>query len=877
MGSETPSEIDNTTPATTKTQSTPTTTANFPINDNNNNDHHQSQSHSATSQSTPNNTTSSSNDQSMQRRSQFMIPNDILKNLTPIKSKPSSYRYNDHLHPIKKKQDHLKSIQFKLRIRSQMIQNQIMKHKQQQQSYRDMKVKRLSQRHLETRRRRLEYLKMIRERARRVVFVKMNGDGMDGRGRSSGRYERVVWKNGGKKRVEGGREREGGLGMEEEVFGGRGSSSREIVKFQRICRRYLFNKYLKILIKSQFLNEFEGYSFNQIINILNNNHHEITKSIYFILNYLNVSKLRDYEYKSFMYCFIMINDFNDCMKGNSQYHHPASNANVNDYDERSMFFNNSIWVIVYKYTILLLEEFKVVVAQGKKTKKFDIYWRQYSFYFKVFKWNHYLNIKEILISSIEGLNNQFQMIEDLVDPIREQLTIQQMKLSNELTLLNSYSVHGLKRFISTNEVNQFMNNLNCKIYDNHNNCDYFIINNSRFIKFNSLRFYIPYVPIFDWRKYWFDLYLKIHSNKNEIPNRIKSGYVESFDIREYIDVNEVTKHISTSLQDVYQQFYQYYTEFIQDTTLKRKLIEQAPPEGKSWNSLEELIRFCEPGNMVLIDLIKNYQQDEAGTIKQLSIVINNYWINKTKFKDFNQYQQFDNIYLLINCNNFPNLNFNWYTFNPQLLFPKFYKSIIELTKEDDDDDYFIINEDVVNCSFKNSLLRIIINNPITNINGKFFMNIFNKMILRGNIEINELNVVFYDKFISLHYKLTKLIELNTFILMYLNYYHNHHTETVSQGHISQIITNESFNLNEYDSKFVEYYQQFKSSIIKILQEKLLIALNDPLLSYDIILKNFKYSCCIDKVIKLIDDVNNLNSFIYKLYNPILNWIYFDLK
>lgn len=863
-----PSEMDN--PTSTSSTSTKSGASSFPGGD-----HHspETQSCSTTTSSkegvgddkTQNFRQHTRTQSPQPRLQQFFIPNEILRNLTPIKSRDSSSASSSTLtssssssasspiDPIKRKQDHLKSIQIRLKIRSSMISNRIEDVKQQRQRSSSIRSQKLVQRHLESRRRRMEYLNMVRERARRVVMARMReGTSVDINNNDDEEKTR-------KRRAIGGVRTE----FEDRPIGcNKFYECEEMVEFQRICRKYLLMKYLDVLRESQFLNHFEGYSFNRVISIVNDSNHEIPKSIYFILKHLGVPNLVDCEYRSFMYCFIMINDFNDCMKGANQYNHPASNSNVNGHDERSIFFNNCIWLVVYKYTILLIEEFKFVVNAGRLTTKFNRYWEQYRFYFKIFKWNHYLNIKEILRNSIDGLTSQLQfLLEDNL--ISDQLAMQRLKLSNELSLLNSYSVFGLRQFISTDRVTQFMSNLNQLIFDDKNVIEYNIVNSFRFIKFNSIRFCLPYVPIDDWRKYWFNRYFEEHVSNKKVPHIIKAGYIESTNRKRYIDVNEVSDHVESSIQNLYDQFYQYYCEFGNRRGVTKDSIAN---DEDIWKSLENLINYFEPYNRALLDLVKNHGDDNRDTLAQLSIIVNNYWINKTKYENFRHYQQFENVYVLINTEHFPKLNFNWYTFNPQLLFPKLYKMIIDITREDT----YLVNENVVNTSFKNSLLRVLIDCPDCENNGKFFINLFSKMIIQGKVEVNELNIIYQSRLRQLHEDLSSLIKVNAFVLMYLNYYQGE-----VKNNINDVISTGRIHLNDYDAQFVLYYKNSHDRIISILQEKLVTAISVDGIDYEVVLRNFRY--CSDQLINVITDMVSFNKFIYKLYNPILNWIYMDIK
>ena len=77
------------------------------------------------------------------------------------------------------------------------------------------------------------------------------------------------------------------------------------VPLQKLVQRFLFHKYVKLIANSQFLDNFQTYSFNRVLKFSNSDN-DLKSGIHFILKYLRVPHLLGSEYKSFLLFY------NDC-------------------------------------------------------------------------------------------------------------------------------------------------------------------------------------------------------------------------------------------------------------------------------------------------------------------------------------------------------------------------------------------------------------------------------------------------------------------------------------------------------------------------------------------------------------------------------------
>lgn len=96
----------------------------------------------------------------------FQLPNDILKNLTPIIKSPPKDKTKQHI----RKQAYMRNAQLKISARNNRVEKQVRNWKRQQHEFIQYQSARLTELLQQAKIRREEYLKMVREKA--VRFVK---------------------------------------------------------------------------------------------------------------------------------------------------------------------------------------------------------------------------------------------------------------------------------------------------------------------------------------------------------------------------------------------------------------------------------------------------------------------------------------------------------------------------------------------------------------------------------------------------------------------------------------------------------------------------------------------------------------------------------
>ncbi|EGW30956.1 uncharacterized protein SPAPADRAFT_68179 [Spathaspora passalidarum NRRL Y-27907] len=797
----------------------------------------------------------------------FQVPGDVLKNLTPSRSMKSPEKQQQ---AIKKRQAHLDSIRHRLKRKSLELSNrlQILQFKRQEETRR--RINRINKDLHEKKQRRSKYLDLIRERAGKFylrnvsILFKPTITPIK-------KYKQDV--------------------VEAPILVDTGF----ITDIQRKCRLILFRKYIATLEESKFLDEFESYSFNKIVEILNTNS-TIKTSMNFILKYLNVPRLFGAQYKSFFYCFILVGDFNDCMEFEK---HPGFNANNSLY-ESELYFYNSIWLLVYKFTKLLINEFKLVVRNRKLHDNFISLWYDYNFIFKIFKWNHYRNICDILSDSLAIVDQQITVSESNEGKL--QLMQQKSKLAQELSLLNSYNIEELAKFNETVEVVQFKKSFSNIVAEFYAKPTHHVLiqNKTRVIQFSTFKFYVPTCEILktsEWRKFWFDKFRRQEDNR-EFPETIRSGYIKNLierNVDEFIHVDDivsrkVTDDVEFRLPQIYNDLREYYIEFMKaKNDIDLDYIDLDTNDNYYLKLMEELIRHYDYDNSILLDLTAKIYQNgiiSKRVIQELETYVCNLWINKSKFTEFAKVQQFENIYTLINTVNFSKLRFNIFTSSPNLLFQNFYQMILKYNQPMLD-----LSEDtqrrILHSAFKNSVSRVLISADKEN-SRQFFTRLFYKIIVyEDNLQPDELNGLFCENFTKFHTRILQLIDATVFRILYSNYIYpsDRSRARLTKVEVQTLVTRlqntkdvasvlQAANIADFG--FFKYYTKSHETFKTLLQGKVFNMLQSGKSKEAYIIIEGNFPDFNGEVLELANDVWKMTFFVYKLYNPILNWIYIDL-
>ncbi|KAI3406806.2 hypothetical protein KGF56_000411 [Candida oxycetoniae] len=806
--------------------------------------------------------------------SNFQIPSDILKNLTPIIKSPPR---DKTIHNTRRK-TFVRNVQLRLNAQNNKVDKQIRRVKQEQMKLIQLQSEKLNNQLENARYRRREYLDSIREKAVKCI---------------SNRCQGSIKK-----------EAENLLIFHLENSAGHHSDWKRV---KRICqimpcivpfirslqnraKEYIFIKHTKFIKQALFLTKFEEMSFGQVLTSLNSES-SIKISLCYILQYLRITR-NPYETRSFLYCFIMISDFKDCMENGPN--HPGFNCNYSTFKSQNgnggggggsdgdkiSFFNNCVWVMLYKICNCMIEEFKVVVDLKCVTSKFNDFWKDFKFIFRIFKWNHLKGVKSLLYESISIADEQLSILQNNEeDDDQESLAFinqQRAKLNLELSLLNRYNVQNLKQFNELDKVVEFTNSMSRYIDDLYlqlpeSTVPSFIQNKPNFICFDTRKFYIPEMfPVDKWRSYWITLYFHEYQNKRTFPKKLKSGYlgeVEPSTKRnlDYIALVDSILDIDTlDLSKVFEYLYDFYLEFSNS-------IHSLPHISNSIKDIykiEKLISHYSDTNIGKLFQFDGKMDAQDPTHIKYHVITQ--WVKKCQFDKLDDFTIFENLYLVVSSDNFKNLRYSIFTQNPNLLFPNFYKVLMQmgLYNVSFDDEQQVKN--IINASIKTRIKQLFTKKSYHIARAaNFFNHVFNYMIIYQTTQPNELNSNFKLQFDTFSQRLNKLIDLNCLAVMYRAFTGVEMSRPTLQAAYASLD-------NLSDKHFIAYFKTHSSSIRSLLCKKWLDAMGkeDGISEVLDIFKHCFYY--LQEAEMLSREISQFNSFLYLLYRPILNWIYEDI-
>ncbi|KAI5950432.1 hypothetical protein CANMA_005361 [Candida margitis] len=776
----------------------------------------------------------------------FQLPNDILKNLTPIIKSPPK----DKSKQLTRRKAYIRNVQLKVNTKNNRVRKQLKDWKRQQSEYTQYQSAKLTESLQRAKLRRDEYLRMVKEKA--VRFVKVEEDGVPQPGTEKSLLPPFLQTS----------------SLQSQFWPLRqdAAARQSLVCFQKLCKEFVYKRHVAFLQNSGFLSKFKSMPFNQIL-ICFNTESSIKMSISFILKHLGIVKSQ-FELKMFHYSFIMIADFNDCMLNGP---HPGFNYNSEmktKSQEKTATAKNCIWVLLYKLTSCLLQEFEHIIdISPRVSQKLWKYWNDYKFIFKIFKWNHFVGIKHLLCSSISIVEEQISRISD-----DEDLHNQRNKLNLELSLLNKYDLETLKEFNESLQATQFTSSIYNTVDELYTNfgtkSPSFIQNQSNVICFDLLKFYLPdFIGIDKWRRHWLNVYLNEFESNRSHPSELKTGYLGEVGSKprnvDYINLVDSLMDLEQfSLTQTYEILYDYYLEFSGVYSLPGVV------DGfDGLKKVQNLINHYDKQNKLAQFKHSNMDDDEILQLKYTVIIM---WLQKCQFNKFDDFANFENLYTIINLKNFKNLRFSIYTQNPNLLFPEFYKLIMKFSSLDVETQL----RNIVYASFKNNLNKLFRSRPNFNQEAfNLFTRIFNHMIVDKEFD-NELSATFRDNFSHYHTRLTKLVEMNSLSIMFHSYTGGQLSAT---GLESVVIDLDSLS----NKSFVTYYKNHGKKIRILLLDKWQDIMNG-MADGRIALTNLGnhlqpiFAECTQDMVLVSLEIYKFNQFLYKTYNPILNWIYEDV-
>lgn len=662
--------------------------------------------------------------------------------------------------------------------------------------------------------------------------------------------------------------------------------------------RNMFNFSIEILEKSNFFVDWKKYSLLKL-KIKLSSRSVLVDSFKIFFQNIGLNDYDNSNYRSLLYAYIMNQEFHESVKLGI---HPGFNANYGD--KISIFFHNCIWLLLYKISNNLLDSIEDIISN--KNHSTAIYetvqscWKNYQFYFQLFKSLHYQNLKKILEQAVRVVNFQFS-----VSPCRELIGIRDRLIQTEVVLNNSNLSFEMndnyKKLIEEIKKHvEFVDKSSIYLLN------YQQIDSNIFI-YKNFEYRTPCRSIISqgqWRKYWFHHYrwdrrrtIKLRSGKmsirklrsiDEIPLTIgKIGevlQVNFFNIDENF-LSSPTKHWFEQIRFLFTDIpLKNPDDGNERAFLKHKDQLKLAKTVKSW--LRNYFEVLPPIEAIvdktaMIEILRKPKITASDRhiliqkIQEFKIHIANYWIKQCQFKDFKNYQIYENLLVLLRNEYFLRLRVEFHTKSPQLIFPKFYKMLHPFIKTSETNTMKIIT----NCLTDPKIGEGDEYQPQA---AKFFSEVYNTIIIYNNCQLyksNEIHRTFYRELYDLHCRINQVINQNVWLLLFkqycIQYLNNQSSIRISlQGQtfeefieiISEKIDKDKVN------QFTKYYTLSQYGIHSVLQSKLLLILNNQELEH--VGKTFHFFP--NKILKLIEEVHELTYYIYCVYSPIFNWIYADL-
>lgn len=452
---------------------------------------------------------------------QFELPEYILKNLTPTRRSNSK----DKNHRIRKLQI-IKSKTFKLKKRSQTINQKIRTLRLHREIISNKIAEDLSDNLQRANERRMAFLAERREKARKVQLTSLKLP--------------IVLP----------------LPLSMEIL--TPSESRQNgVEFsvENIKDVIIIQKRVKKYILLQNINQFRAFNVSTRLTrmtysealLLLNPQTEFVKTTVSILRNLNLPDiLPRQKYKSFLYSLIMIADYKD-----SLIHHTHSGFNTNISDKNINNLANSVSLLLFKLAETMIIRFvEFVHSEPKEIEnpwslpklKLCKSWKVYHFLFQIFRSLHFNNCMVIINDALEIVQKQLLVCQAIEIEMQRKKYVSNHKYLSKLSQVFNFS--GTEWAYFGEDSVGFIDNLKLRVFDKTiperpkvrasievlEALDNLVENpTNHSIVFDNLVFHIPpKIPINKWRKYCVQVYRtkkrKINQNRYGIPKQLKSGF-----------------------------------------------------------------------------------------------------------------------------------------------------------------------------------------------------------------------------------------------------------------------------------------------------------------------------------------------------------------
>lgn len=717
--------------------------------------------------------------------SNFQLPPDILRNLTPIRKKnrvrPCTTRRNAFI----------ENRRMCLEERSRIISERVRELKQRRDLFSKRLAKNLTNNLAVAKERRYKLLEAKRERARRH-FLQNESQQVASKEICSSRSVEAPNK----------------IPVSPDY------DSASLAVIRKAFKRTLLVKHSKLIKESKFFEMLPEMSYRQTLTLMKHDS-KLVMSVVSLLRLFNLPDVMPKRlYRSFLYSFIMIADY---MNSIATHNHGGFNSNGSNKKRNNL--TNSLALLSYKLALLVINDFKSLVYSSiddqlnpwcEQKLKLSKSWRYYHFFFLLYKSIHFENCISILDEALDIVENQLEILQNNDTSIlkHRDFYLSNMKLlnhiSNKVDLFKyDWDYFGLSQDYFLKEVIMILENLHrpqeilIRIDVNTLQNIHKPIKNSSYqnIKYNEYTFRIPpQISILHWRKYWVEVYkdFKKDQHQNMVPSVVKAGLIQvsnnSNDFKLDIlsisqKINEVNLHskyddlrnnmatrfifgeIITVMVDNASLYLEYVSKMeyrdidrsSHETATKwnffKKNAENLKKESanfdyKAWKSTVSLfLEMIRAGSSINESVVKNFedivrelslQRGEKNLVvsfidalEEFEVLVMNLWLQKCNIRSSENLKIFENVCQFASENKF---KIELGTNSPQLRFPRFYQFLM------DNDDKFLSHfsnyGSMINASFAHPNLH---SNEFDQKASNYFRVIYAKFVLRSPLEYSYCN------------------------------------------------------------------------------------------------------------------------------------------
>lgn len=611
----------------------------------------------------------------------------------------------------------------------------------------------------------------------------------------------------------------------------------------------------------------------------------------------------------YFYSYFLVAEFRDCMRNGLV--HPGYNANSSN-DEIANFCHNFVWLLLYKTSMVMHTRLEALVRDQDCAARdaFVCISAPFEMLFSVFKRSHHESLTVLLASAINIVTEQMRIAQG------DQVILQQCsELRQGRQGLLAAAPHDLNGDAHKWVVQLHLHVQECFLGSIPASSRHRVmVCDPQFLRYNYLFFPMPstsQIGLVQWRQYWFK---RFHDAPiRSAPPVMRTGPVGSIrrkllycNIDMVLGPNALEERyrtlythddpgiLSNMLADVFLDLVQYVRvccDAKPTENVHNALVQIQSGEGlhdalmSFFDTMRRMAKTHRVAEVAVcaLECMQNVPHTRTGPhhaflscLERLELTVQNAWLAHCAFSSIREFTTFESVYAYTGSNNFQVLRFNVHTNSPCLHFPRLYAQLAR-------------NSDVgvplladYHYTLDASYGAPDVHSTMHDMNSKaFFRRVIGKMIICGkaqDLEWNEINDLFREQMIGLNYLFAHLIAISACYSMWRVYTGESTTPNERrhmQAHFYRDGVTLVLNTNHgISSGFREYYRRHHRSIRGLIESKILERFVQTGRKHP---ESGRFSHYQEEIEVIYRQIEKLLAFIYQVYHPILNWVYQDLN